>query len=368
MVPIGRRNLFAEKTRLLISVGGVAFSVLLVLVLLGLYQGFSRSAAGYVDSIDADLWVMQAGAGDMFHGISLMPDEMRNKVAALPEVDKAWGILGRQVSFEIDGEEAHTYLIGYDTENKTGGPIRVVRGASTPERGQIIIDKVFAQKEKLKIDDTIRILGRDFKVVGISEQGNMMLYQYSFVTHHDAEDILKMAGFTNFLPIKLGDPTQKAAVIREINGIPGIKAIEKNIFAATNSKAVTDAFLPIILVLVVIGFGVGVTVIGLTIYTATVEKSREYGVLKAVGATNWQLYRVIFEQALISGVLGYAVGLSLTFAVTYLAEDLVPSFVVSIEPGALAGVFGLAVLMSLAASYIPVRRIVRIDPAVVFKS
>jgi putative ABC transport system permease protein len=71
---------------------------------------------------------------------------------------------------------------------------------------------------------------------------------------------------------------------------------------------VDETFLPIVSVLVVIGFVGGVAVIGLTIYTATMEKSREYGVLKALGASNGRLYRIVSHQALISGVLGYILG------------------------------------------------------------
>ncbi|MBI2848443.1 MAG: FtsX-like permease family protein [Chloroflexi bacterium] len=368
MVPVGRRNLFAEKTRLLISVGGVAFSVLLVLILLGLYQGFGEAASSYVNSIDADLWVSQDGSSDMFHGISLMPNDVRGRLESLPEVENVYRLLGRQVAFDIGGKEAHTYIMGYDTGSDVGGPIQIVQGASEPKRGQIIIDRVFAQSENLKIGDRLTIVGRDFEVAGISAQGNMMLYQYSFIAQSEAEELLKMSGFSNFFMVKLKEPAEKDNVIQEISRIPGIQAVSKPEFARINSEMVNDAFLPIVGVLVIIGFGVGVTVIGLTIYTATVEKSREYGVLKAVGASNWQLYKIIFEQAIISGALGYVIGAILTWVVIFFAEGRVPSFVVSIEPSAMIGVFGMSILMSLAASYIPIRRIVRIDPAMVFKS
>lgn len=102
-------------------------------------------------------------------------------------------------------------------------------------------------------------------------------------------------------------------VIRKINEeMTGVQAMSKQEFARINRKMIDESFLPIIFVLLLVSFAVGVTVIGLTIYTATVEKSREYGVLKAVGATNWQLYRIIFEQAFTSGVLGYIAGTALT--------------------------------------------------------
>ena len=368
MVALGRKNLFAEKTRLLISVGGVAFSVLLIVVLFGLYQGLNDMLVAYVNSVDADIWVAQSGSTDMFHGISLIPKDVEGQLKELPEVKSVDALVGRQVAFSLAGKEAHTFLMGYDTSRNVGGPISIDEGASTPQRGQIIIDRVFARSKGLNIGDRVQILGRDIEVAGISERGNVMVYQYSFVPQTDARELLKMDGYDNYLLVKLNNPADRAAVVSAIDQVPGVHALDKQAFAQSNAQALTDTFLPIIMVLVVIGFGVGVAVTGLTIYTATVEKTREYGVLKATGASNWQLYRVIFEQALISGTLGYAVGAFLAILVIRLAEYLVPSFVVSISLEALVTIYGLSILMSLIASYIPIRRIVKIDPAMVFKS
>ncbi|WP_353748366.1 FtsX-like permease family protein [Paenarthrobacter sp. YL] len=75
-----------------------------------------------------------------------------------------------------------------------------------------------------------------------------------------------------------------------------------------NTNIVRDTFLPIILVLLLIGIAVGMTVIGLTIFTSTIEKAREYGVLKAIGVSNRQLYTVVVEQAVTAAVLGYLLG------------------------------------------------------------
>lgn len=369
MVSVGRKNLFVEKTRLFISMGGVAFSVLLILIVLGLYLGWNEMAGAYINSIDVDLWISQKASTDMFHGVSLIPAEMEERLKALPEVNSVNRLLGRQVAIEINGGKVATYLAGYDTDSGMGGPIRIYRGASQPGRGEIIIDRVLARTKNLDIGEQVRILGRDFKVVGISDRGNMMLYQYSFITQKDAEEVLSMEGLSNYYLVSLNNPVEKDTVIQKINEqMTGVQAMTSQDFTEVNRKLIDESFLPIIFVIVLIGFAVGVMVIGLTIYTATVEKSREYGILKAVGASNWQLYRVIFEQALVSGVLGYITGTALTVAVTYLAQNLVPSFVISLNPMTLAGVLGAAILMSLAASYIPVRRIVSIDPAMVFKN
>ena len=113
--------------------------------------------------------------------------------------------------------------------------------------------------------------------------------------------------------------------------------------------------------------GVGLSVAGLTIYTATVEKSREYGILKAEGITNRFLYRVVIEQSLVTSALGFVLGVSLIIFIAPFAQGLVPQFVVFVRWQDILGITGATLLMALIAAFIPVRRLAHIDPVTVFK-
>jgi len=369
MVPIARRNLLAEKTRLLISIGGVAFSVMLILILWGLYQGFNLVATAYIVSTPADIWVSQEGTSDMFHGISLLPTTDRNKIRSMSGVSYAHRLVGRQVSAEVKGRDLHVYLMGYDTKNDVGGPIRMVEGSPQPEEGQIIVDKVFARNNGLKMGDTLTILDEDLQIVGISEKGNVMLYQYAFISMDQAIRLLGMSGLSNFYLVGLENGADSQEVSQRIRDkIAGAEAWTKSEWMDGNRKMIEDTFLPVIMVLLVIGFMVGVAVIGLTIYTATVEQSREYGVLKAIGATNWKLYGIVFEQSILSGLLGFILGGVLALAINQVAEDIAPIFVTDLGLRDLFGVLIVSMVMSLVASYVPVRRVISIDPAMVFRA
>ena len=120
--------------------------------------------------------------------------------------------------------------------------------------------------------------------------------------------------------------------------------------------------------ILILAFIVGLAVSGLTIYTATVEKAREYGILKAVGFTNGYLYRVVFEQSLVIGMLGFLIGAGLTVAVGPFIEDLVPQFVMFVRWQDILLVAGITLLMALLAAYVPVRLLAAIDPVAVFKA
>jgi putative ABC transport system permease protein len=120
-------------------------------------------------------------------------------------------------------------------------------------------------------------------------------------------------------------------------------------------------------VLVGIGFVVGGAVIALTTYTATVERAREFGVLKAIGATDGFLSRVVVEQSLLVGFIGSLLGIGVSAATTAFVGHWVPEFITDLRPVDAAAVFAGALVTAVAAAYVPVQRLIRIDPAMVFR-
>ena len=122
-----------------------------------------------------------------------------------------------------------------------------------------------------------------------------------------------------------------------------------------------------ITVLIAAGLGllVGVVVVAQTIYAATVDHIREYGTLKAMGASNGYLYRVILQQAAMSAVAGYGVGIGV--AMVAARASLAGTTAIILEPPLAGALFVLTLLMCLGASVVSINRVTRIDPAMVFK-
>src|SRR3989338_5696892 len=101
MISIAWRNLFHDKLRFVISISGVAFSVFLILVLLGLFRGWNEKIVGYIASTHADLWVLQEGGDDFFNSISVLPVAYRDAIKENPDVKEVYPLIGRQTSFEL---------------------------------------------------------------------------------------------------------------------------------------------------------------------------------------------------------------------------------------------------------------------------
>ncbi len=149
---------------------------------------------------------------------------------------------------------------------------------------------------------------------------------------------------------------------------PGLVGFTREEFANSVTKEIDETFLPIIGILTVIGFVVGAAVVGLTIYTAAIEHWRDFGVLKAMGASGAYLYRIVFVQATLVTFAGFVVGTLAARGVAALARTAVPDFATDFRLADLGAVFGATAAMALVSSFIPVRRITGIPPASVFRA
>jgi putative ABC transport system permease protein len=193
--------------------------------------------------------------------------------------------------------------------------------------------------------------------------------QTVFVSLEEAQAALQLTNQATFIGIRLKegeDPDAFAAQIEE--QVPQAAAFTREEFVANTREVVLGDILPILFIVLLLAFIVGLAVSGLTIYTATIEKGREYGIIKAVGFKNAYLYRLVFEQALVTGALGFVIGVGLTMIAGPLLIKIAPQFVTFVRWQDLLAVLGATLVMSMAAGYVPVRRLAAIDPVEAFKA
>lgn len=357
-----------EKTRLAISVGGVAIAVLLILTVRGLYAGLIDQATAYIRGVDVDVWVAESGTpGDFFHSVSLQPPERAREIGAVRGVERVSPLLARPVVFRHDGDDVDLFLVGV-ARSGVGGPIAIEEGERIPERGEIVLDRVFAENEGIEMGEVLDLEGNRLRVRGIARGGNSILSQYGWASFADVSRLLGAGKVVNFFLVEAEDGTDAGELVERIRGsVEGTKALSADEFADKNVEDLSEGFLPIVWVLVVIAFAIGTSVIALTIYTATLEKQREYGVLKAIGFSNRRLLGIVWRQSMVAGLVGLAAGVLATFGLAALLERLLPAFVVTIAPSGMAVVGVAALAMGAVASFAAVRPVTRLDPAQVFR-
>jgi putative ABC transport system permease protein len=367
MFLLARKNLLVYKGRFLLAIVGVASSVVLVLLLMGLYTGWRDNMAAYLRHVQADVWVGQKGASDLFHTLSLLPVAGEQLFYQSEEVEDVASFVGRLMSSEVRGQQRHTFVVGVDRAEN--GPVELVAGRPVTQTGEIVIDLVFARKEGLRLGETVTVAGTPLLVVGIARGGNCFLYQYAFVTLGQARQLFGLHGMVNYFLVRFSPGVNlNDAIVRIEQAAPvPVSAYTKEQFIANNLSLTGDNFLPILGVLQALGLLVGTVVIGLTIYTMTVERGPEYGVLKAIGAPDQTLYWTASLQALACGLCGWLLGVPLSWGAVTLAQYFVPQFPAASYPHHALWMLGCIAGMSIIAAILPARRIARIDPLIAFK-
>ena len=362
---LARRNLFRDRTRFLLSVLGVAVSVGLILLLAGYRSGVYRQASAYLDNTPGSVVVAEKGIRDFLGTSSVLPRDTLDAVRSTPGVDRVIPVVSQFVIFERHGRKDGFFLIGYDPASG-GGPWKLVQGREPSADDELVIDRTTADQHDIAIGDQVTLLDREATVVGLSDETTFWAGSIAFARITTLESLMRAPGLRSFLLV-----TPAAGVspetLRDRVAVSGTEVLLKTDVIANDAKLMARVYDAPIGLMVAIAFVVGVLVVGLVIYTATIERRREFGAVKAIGARNRTLYRVVTIQAVIAAVVGAVAGTGLAFIAAVALMSWRPQFLVAIEPAAVGIVLASSLLMAVLAALIPARSVARLEPAEVFR-
>jgi putative ABC transport system permease protein len=246
--------------------------------------------------------------------------------------------------------------------------VHIVDGRGDPTGDEIVIDEVLSRTSGVGVGDKLTSGDRTLEVIGIASGGNFAFTQASFVDVTTASDTLDMGGLVTFWVFKLNSGASFTQVQSGVTAAtPGVTVFSSKEFASATRHRILDNVVPIIVLILGLAFIVGIAITSLTIYTATVERTREFGVMKAIGFNNRDLYGLVLVQSVVTGLLGFVFGVLLTLIVSQFADRLVATFIVLVRPIDVLGVLAVTVFMAAAAAIVPARRVGSVDPAVAFK-
>jgi putative ABC transport system permease protein len=363
---LSSRNLFQDKTRLMLSIGGIALAVLLILVLNGFLAGMNRQITAYLDHSPGSIIVAQEDVVNLLGATSLLPTNVSSEAEAIRGVERAIPILSQFVILDLHGKKQPTYMVGYDPD-EGGGPWELSAGREPRNKREIVFDRVLAMRHHLKIGDTVEVLDKDFTIVGLSNGTSSWMTSYFFIEKTAAEDLLLVPQATSFLLITTDDGADLETIVRQLNRRNGVNALTKTDMVANDLKLFARIFSMPIKLMVSIAFLVGTMIVGLVIYTATVERQREYGVLKAIGAANRVLYQVVIFQALGASLTGAVLGTVLAYGAGELIMASRPQFLIVYSPIDVGWALLAGLIMALLAALFPMRVLAGLAPAEVFR-
>ncbi len=361
------RNLCQDRVRFILSVVAVALALMLILFLLGLRAGARRSAVVYLDNAPGSVAVMPPGGKTTSAGSAqFLTPEITEAVASAEGVASVTPILITLGFSDFHGTKEVIKLIGYDSR-LGGGPWALNDGREPETDDEVVLDRVLARRHAVGIGDSVEVAGRELTVVGLSNETASWTGSYAFARKTAVEALVLAPGASSVLLVTPAPGTTAAELVARLRAVPGRNVLLKRELMDNDAEVVAGIVDQVILLMLAAAFVVGALVVGMVIYTATNERRAEYGILKAIGARDGLLYRVVAAQSLLAGSLGAVIGVGFAFAMRWLVISAKPQFLVVIEPSAIAVTIAAGLTMALAGGLMPARSAGRLAPAEVFR-
>ncbi len=361
-VPLARRNVLADRRRLLASVAGVGLAVMLILLLDGMWAGIRQQTTLYTDNAGADLYVLQPGVRDLTAGASTLPLSAVDTVRAEPDVAWAAPVRTAYIILQLHGEKVAVSVVG-SVPGQHGGPWSLMAGRTMNADDEIVIGSLLADRHGIRVGDRLDVMGHALRVVGLADTNGFMM-SYVFVTHAAIDALSATPASTSVILIGTAQP---ATVMTRLRA-DGLNVLDRDTVAGNNQKFAVGIFGSPIRLMVGIGLAAGTMIIALTAYTTIVERRREYGIVKAMGATGRRLVALALGQTLTLAALGLIAGLGLFVAGRAMIVWSRPQFTVVLTAGAVGRAAIAALAMALLAAIVPARRLAALEPAVAYRS
>jgi len=372
---LARRNLFHDKVRFLVTLTGIVFALVLIIIQFGLFLGFTTTTSNNIDHSNVDVWIV-------FHGVAYFDtgrtfsERKFYQVLTVPGVAQAEKYMQAFARWKRpDGRIENIQIIGVRPASEMGQPWNVVSGsaAALKEEDAILVDEVYREKLGVEnIGDRVEIGGHRARVAGFTRgirsfTTSPFVYA-SFKSSLDYTNPTSNEADVGYILVKAAPGVSVETLKRNLR--ERLSDVDLYTTAEFSRKTrfywmfTTGAGLAV-LTAALMGLIVGVAVVAQTIYAATVDHIREYGTLKAMGATNSYLYRVLIEQAVWSATLGYVLAMIVAHFIVAGSENGGAVILMPLEMK--IGMFFLAVLMCIAAAVVSINKVTRIDPAMVFR-
>ena len=372
MIGLAFQIIMHQKLRFFAALMGVSVAAGLAFIQLGLYIGFKENASIIVDHTDGDLWVCSQHQDNFDFPKQLSPRSL-DVVRSTRGVKSAHPMLIVFSHWKLDnGDEKTVQIVGYDTEHKIGRPWRLLRGFAEDlsEPGAVTADTTSQRKlDNADLGSTMEIGQVQAHVVGITDgirsfQGNPML----FTGMDNARSFGHLpTDAIHYIIVELEPGASSADVLTSLRGIDYTEAYTQDEF----SKKAQDYWLnstgagPALGMAALMGLIVGVVVAGQVLYTSTLEHLKEYGTLKAMGASNFQVAGVIMAQAVAGAVPAHI----LAGGLLWIAGQCIggAGIHLSINFNEYCSAVVLTITVCVLASLLSVWKVMSVEPAEVFK-
>jgi putative ABC transport system permease protein len=310
-------NLKHRPIRTFIGIVVIGIQVTLILTLVGLKQGTLSDQASRASGVGADI-IVRPPSSSVVSMSAAMDARIGGKLDQQPGVKLSSGVLQQ-------GTDLFNYVTGVDLPqfDKLNGGFHFLDGGPFQGPNDVIVDEFYAKQNKLHVGSTLTLLNRPWRVAGIYQAGMLTRVVVPLAT---LQDLTANTGKVSWVYVKLQDPSktdQSVAQLRSVLKDYRIYSMEE--FTSLFSVSSIPMLNGFIWVVIGLGVVVGFLAILLSMYTAVLERTREIGVLKALGASPAYILNILLREAAVIAIAGAIFGILLSYVTRFLIHNVVPA-------------------------------------------
>ena len=371
VVTLASRNLFQDRLRFIASLMGIVFSVVLVMGQMGLYLGFTRMVTTVIDHASTDLWIVSSGA-KYFEDLSLLDTSMEKPLRAIDGVAEVLPVVAGFSAWRLpDGAMTSVFIIASDFSAGGLSPWNLVEGTvqSLSAAGTVAIDRSYYDRLGVTgVGATAEIRAFPVRVTAATEGiRSFTTTPYVFTGLGGARPYIGLpGGFTTHFLVRV-KPEADIDQVRQnvLSNFSGVQALTPDQFrkqsrsfwlfrTGAGAALVAGALLGVI---------VGTAIVAQTLYSSTKDHLYEFATLRAMGASDTYIYKVIICQALINAVVGFAIAALIGVVIADVTATSALQIVITAN--LMIGLFILTVVMCIVSAIAAIVRVLRVAPATV---
>jgi putative ABC transport system permease protein len=351
-------GLKARPVRTGVGMLAVALEVVLILLLVGLTNGGISDSGGRVAGVGGEI-IFKGTDSSYVIGMNAatLPVKMAEDIEKVEGVKVAAPILAQT---EVGGGFTMIWGIDPPTFEAMSGGFTWKDGKMFSQPDEAVVDDRIASDKHLEVGGPVEILKKHFTVSGIVESGKGARV---FIPLSAAQEMTAHPGYATMFYVKLHDKSQTKAVIDRLReAFPGRDIVDTDEWLSLMFESIAPLLGIVFNVIVMVGVFIGVLVIFLSMYTTVTERTREIGILRAMGASKGFIVALVLQESLVLCAVGAVLGIGGSYLIMTVLKGIFPTLSLVIEPGWILRAVIFALLSGIIGSLYPAFKAASQDP------